>query len=334
VTPDRLSAANLAAVADSLSAASSILTHALAIDPARLPLAKAWLMGLYMPAWLAEAKIPLNGRDLADVEADVSAAWPRARQEARTGCIPALWPSLCDSVRDVVREAMQGSVEAAVRLPIHTPEWAATESRIWAIVEACIWTIAWRAVARSKGEPVAAVVARALGPRRLQLQQSAAAIVLGQTPPTPKVAPPPHQEHGVLFNADAPVLAFMREHLPTVKDWGPCKTLGILRDGGLIGGIVFNNYHPEIGDVMISAAFSTAQWARPRTLRRVFAYPFIDLGCKRLTDHVPRRNKPARAFAEKAGFRLEGVKKGGFDGRQDLILYGMLRKDCRFLKGA
>ncbi len=148
------------------------------------------------------------------------------------------------------------------------------------------------------------------------------------------VATPVQVLDAVLYGADAHVLAFMRDRLPSVRDWGPCAALGIVRDGTLIGGVVFNNFHPEVGDVLISAAFDTSAWFRPRTVRRVFAFPFDHLGCARLSDHVPRKLKPARRFAEKAGFRLEGVKRRGFDGRQDLMLYGMLREECRFLKEA
>lgn len=332
-TPD-LTAARTAASVDNIAALAGMLPQAVALDPARLPLAKGWLLGLYLPAWVAEAGIILQGRDLGEVEADAQRAWSAHRAAARAQVDPAAWPSLCDRVRDVARETMQGSLEAAIRLPIEDAAHAALEQRVWAVVETCIWPVAWRTVERAPGVPVEQSIPLALVPRRVELQRSAASIVLGATPPAPKVVPPPHVEDGILFNADAAVLAFMREHLSRVKDWGPCSTLGVLRDGALIGGLVFNNYHPEMGDIEISAAFTTGAWFRPRTLRRVFAFPFDDLGCRRLTDHVPRKLKAARRFAEKAGFKLEGVKRGGFDGRQDLILYGMTRAECRFLKGA
>lgn len=137
----------------------------------------------------------------------------------------------------------------------------------------------------------------------------------------------------VLYGMDATVLAFVHERLPHVGDFGPCVALGVVRDGALIGGVVFNNYNPRGRDIEISAAFDTSAWFRPRTLRRILEYPFATAECARLTLQVGRKGKPARAFAEKAGFRLEGVKRRGFDGRQDLMMYGLLASECRFLKG-
>lgn len=329
---ERLDIARAASAADTIAAVSALLPRAVALDPARLPLARSWLLSAYLPAWAAEAGVAIDGRDLVDIEADAGTAWRANREAARASRDPATWPALCDELRDVVREAMQTSVETAVRLPIGDAGWPALAARVWSTVEASIWAVAWRAVAVSE-EAVSLVVPPALLPLRLALQHSAAALVLGVTPTPPKVVPAPHVEDGVLFNADGPVLAFMADHLPSVREWGPCSTLGILRDGALIGGVVFNNYYPELGDVEISAAFATGAWFRPRTLCRVFAYPFVDLGCQRLTDHVPRKLKAARRFAEKAGFRLEGVKRRAAANGSDLMLYGLLKEDCRFLGG-
>lgn len=134
----------------------------------------------------------------------------------------------------------------------------------------------------------------------------------------------------VLYGAQEPVLAFMREHLPC-QDYGACLALGLVRDGAIVGGIVWNNWQPGV-DIEISTAITTAWWARPRTVQRIFHYPFVHLGLPRITSRVARKHKSARTLNERLGFRLEGVKRRGLDGRQDQILYGMLRDECRFLK--
>ena len=66
-------------------------------------------------------------------------------------------------------------------------------------------------------------------------------------------------------------------------------------------------------------------------LFRSFAYPFIQLDCHRVTGLVRADNMEARRFDEHLGFKQEGViRKGAADGT-DMILYGMLKEECRFL---
>lgn len=58
---------------------------------------------------------------------------------------------------------------------------------------------------------------------------------------------------------------------------------------------------------------------------------FDTWGLERLTCHVARGNKRARAFVERVGFRREGALRKGFDGRQTAVIYGMTRDECRWL---
>lgn len=134
---------------------------------------------------------------------------------------------------------------------------------------------------------------------------------------------------GILYGMDDKVLDFVRDWLP--RDMGPCVALGIMRNGVMIGGVVYHAYYPEAKDIEASAAFSTSAWFRPRTTRALFAYPFEQLGCERLTLRTPRKNKAARRFAEHAGFKLEGVRRRAHDGRQDQMIYGLLKSECRYL---
>ena len=105
--------------------------------------------------------------------------------------------------------------------------------------------------------------------------------------------------------------------------------LGVVRGDKIIGGIVyFNNYGHSIEAAM---AFDRSDWARPSTLRRLFAYPYHQVGASRCTAITARSNKRMRKFLEGIGFKVEGVLRKGADGREDAILYGMLRKDIAWL---
>jgi RimJ/RimL family protein N-acetyltransferase len=136
----------------------------------------------------------------------------------------------------------------------------------------------------------------------------------------------------LVFGRDKEIAEFVRQRTPNTTGFGECSTIGVIRFGRLLGGVVYNNYRPNIGDVTVNFAFDDPRWATPSVMGSVCAYPFIQLGCKRVTALVRRKNKRSREFIEKAiGFKLEGCARKGF-GDDDAMLYGLLRHECRWLK--
>jgi len=135
----------------------------------------------------------------------------------------------------------------------------------------------------------------------------------------------------VLFGADDIVTEMVRLRIPHMREssFGPCTALGVVRRGELIGGAVFHNYRGH--DIEMSAAFDRPDWCLPQTVRTLFSYPFVQLGCIRMTTITGRRNKRARSANERNGFKLEGVARRALDGREDAFIYSMLREECRWI---
>lgn len=107
--------------------------------------------------------------------------------------------------------------------------------------------------------------------------------------------------------------------------------LGLERDGELVAGVLFTNYtHASI--LMHVASDGSRHWITPAFLGAVFRYPFIQLGCRRVTGLVRADNFAAQRFDEHLGFRREGMMREGTTDGCDLILYGMLKSECRFLQ--
>lgn len=111
---------------------------------------------------------------------------------------------------------------------------------------------------------------------------------------------------------------------------GKVNTLGLEEDGKLIAGVVFNQYTGP-GIMAHVAADPTKRWMNRDFLYRAFAYPFIQLECRRVTGLVRVDNLPAQKFDEHLGFKREGVLRQACDDGSDLIVYGMLREECRWL---
>ena len=128
----------------------------------------------------------------------------------------------------------------------------------------------------------------------------------------------------VLYGHDKAIAAWAGERLG-ISDWGPCSAIGVIRNNSLAAAAVFHHYrHP---DIEISFVTATRHWATPQTVRAVFRYPFIQLGCKRITAITKATNQPARAFLCRIGFRQEGVHPDVFE-NDDAISYGLLRRDA------
>ena len=140
----------------------------------------------------------------------------------------------------------------------------------------------------------------------------------------------------LLVGADRLVSDFVRARIPHMRDqhFSPHVAIGVIRNGQLCGGVVFHSLrtcHGKPLDIEMSAAFDDPRWCLPATLRKLFAYPFIQLGCIRMTTITGRKNKRARRIDVGLGFQLEGVARKAIDGKEDAMIYGMLRSDCRFI---
>lgn len=133
-----------------------------------------------------------------------------------------------------------------------------------------------------------------------------------------------------IYGQDARVLDFMGKHLPDCKFNGNESTLGVEQDGGLIAGVVFEGYTGSSISIHV-AALEGRLWLSKEFLFRVFAYPFLQLECNRVTGLVRVDNPKAQKLDEHLGFVREGVMRRGATDGTDYIIYGMLKEECRWL---
>lgn len=113
------------------------------------------------------------------------------------------------------------------------------------------------------------------------------------------------------------------------EDFAPYVAIGLIKNGKLIAGVIYNNYRKHSIEMTIVAIDST--WATKNTLRKFYEYPFNQLGVARVTATIAKPNKRARKMVERLGYKLEGVARHGMDGVKDACIYGMLKKECKWL---
>lgn len=79
----------------------------------------------------------------------------------------------------------------------------------------------------------------------------------------------------------APWVAGMIPHMHG-RPFDNCMTIGVVDgDDELIAGIIYHNYLPEHGRIELScAALPDRQWLTRTTLRVMYHFPFVQLGCQ------------------------------------------------------
>jgi RimJ/RimL family protein N-acetyltransferase len=134
-----------------------------------------------------------------------------------------------------------------------------------------------------------------------------------------------------IYGQDARVLDFMAEHLADCELPADSVTLGVESGGELIAGVAFENY-TKTGISIHVAALEGRHWLSKDFLFRVFAYPFLQLSCHRVTGLVRIDNLKAQKLDEHLGFVQEGIIRRGATDGTDFIMYGMLKEECRWIK--
>ena len=94
----------------------------------------------------------------------------------------------------------------------------------------------------------------------------------------------------LLFNHDAVLTAWAGARLG-IADFRPCTTIGIAREGVILAAAIYNNYRPP--NVEVTFVTASPRWASKGAIRAMLRYPFVQLGCKRLTAITTVQNTSA-----------------------------------------
>ena len=113
-------------------------------------------------------------------------------------------------------------------------------------------------------------------------------------------------------------------------DWGPHSTVLLENRLGITAVVVYNNYLPSCS-IDIHCASAGERWLTRPFLAAVFAYPFEQLGVRRVTARIGADNPKAARFLRHLGFMHEGTIRKGWGPDTDLLIFGLLKDECRFL---
>jgi len=131
---------------------------------------------------------------------------------------------------------------------------------------------------------------------------------------------------------DEAVADFVADHIPEYRaSHTPFSTVGLCDAAGqIVGGCIFENYN----HINVEAHIAVAGPVPRFFIRECFHYPFVQLGCRRITVLVREKNEAGRKFVHRLGFVQEGRIREALPNYENLIVYGILKHHCRWLPGA
>ena len=126
------------------------------------------------------------------------------------------------------------------------------------------------------------------------------------------------------------LLEWAKQRMPLLNIEGHAAAIGVEENGVLLAVAAFDRYRGH--DIEISFAADSPRWARRGVIRGIFHYPFVQLGCVRLTTITAENNTRARRLDEGLGFVLEGIHPNGLAPGVTAVSYGMQRSECKWLR--
>lgn len=111
--------------------------------------------------------------------------------------------------------------------------------------------------------------------------------------------------------------------------WGSDpKAIGLEVDGDLRAGVVYTNYSP--GNVFASIALDTplTRWF----LYAIFYSPFIAWKVRHITCTIEESNVKSIKLCSHLGFTQRGRLPEAAVNGEDVIIMGMLARECRFIR--
>jgi len=132
-----------------------------------------------------------------------------------------------------------------------------------------------------------------------------------------------------IYGEDERLVAWLEEKIAgTLRS--DAVAIGRETDGALRGVAAFDTFTPTSCLIHL-ASDGSRRWMTREFITRVFAYPFVQCGFRRVTCIISATNADSLRVTRHFGWVQEGVlRKAGTEG-EDIIVFGMLREECRFL---
>lgn len=135
----------------------------------------------------------------------------------------------------------------------------------------------------------------------------------------------------IVYDRQEEMIRWAAERIGIQNFRDDAHAIGMEKDGRLVAVTVFDTFSSCDCNVHI-ASDGSRRWCNREFVVRCMAYPFLQLNKRRITGLVPAKNEDALKFDLHFGFKVEGRLEHALPD-DDIIVLGMLREKCRWLKG-
>lgn len=135
-------------------------------------------------------------------------------------------------------------------------------------------------------------------------------------------------KHEVKSDAEG-AFHFLTQFFPLVRT-ADQKGIVQVRGGEIIAAALYVEFNGT--NVFVHLAGKPGRrWLTRDFLFWGFHFPFIQMGCSRITCCVDACNADSRRFVEHIGWKYEATLKGAGVNGVDVRIYKMLREDCKYV---
>lgn len=135
----------------------------------------------------------------------------------------------------------------------------------------------------------------------------------------------------IVWNEPERVSRFVADRVDAApfKDFA---AIGLESDGELIAGVVFDGKFGK-SIMMHVASNGSRHWMTPAYMAACFGYAFNQEQVNLIVGLVRADNVDAQRFDEHLGFKRNGLLPQACTDGTDLIVYGMQKDQCRYIRG-
>lgn len=137
----------------------------------------------------------------------------------------------------------------------------------------------------------------------------------------------------LIFGHDAEMAAWAQKRIEGVRDFNPCRAIGVSDGEYLLAAVVYNDYQPQLGTCSISIAADSPRWATKGAIRSLLSVPFMQYNVRKLYSQIDSTNKRCLRFNLGLGFKQEAVLRHHYGRKRHCIVTSMMAHEYLRLWG-
>nr|WP_295467466.1 N-acetyltransferase [Mesorhizobium sp.] len=125
------------------------------------------------------------------------------------------------------------------------------------------------------------------------------------------------------------LIAWAEARIPHCRFRDDAQAIGHERNGEIVASVVYDTFSTT--SCFMHVASEGRKWNTREFMVVAAAYPFVQCRFPRVSAIVAATNRLSLVFVQHYGFKPEGVLREAGPGGEDIRLFGMLRRECRWL---